>query len=86
MHTHMYCTYSYVYRCRDALAYTLFIRMYLSALFDFMCVILYIIPFTGIIHIIREKDGLVKQLEKYLEEHESKVNFETYKVAMDLST
>lgn len=68
---------------RCIVIYFIYTNAFVS-LFDFTCVILYIIPFTGIMHIIREKDGLVKQLEKYLEQHQSQLNFETYKVAMDL--
>ena len=62
------------YRCRDALASYIYIQMRLAGLFDIMIFMLYLIPFTGIVHIMKENTSTAAELEKQMEAHHSQIN------------
>eukprot|EP00944_MAST-04C_sp_MAST-4C-sp1_P001779 g1779.t1 len=72
------------YKCRNSLAYTLFNRICLSGLFDLTCTILYLIPISGLLYIVKEKESLAEQFQHYMNQHPSKINFKNYEVAVEL--
>ena len=72
------------YKCRNSLAYTLFNRICLSGLFDLTCTILYLIPISGLLYIVKERASLANQFQHYMNQHPSKINFKNYEVAVEL--